>query len=129
MGMARNDIAGLSVLPCSCCQIAVPALAAPSLHLHPASMLAFIECMLAQLAILAACVNHTQVRQGGAGDEIKQFLDARYVGSIESCWRIFKLDMHKSGPMSVRLAVHDADGQVCHNESSRFMMCSYAWSN
>ena len=39
-------------------------------------------------------------------DEIKMFLDARYVSSSEACWRLFKYSMHERTPAVVRLAVH-----------------------
>ena len=61
---------------------------------------------------------HTQVvvEQGEGQDEInqsiKQFLDTRYVESIEACWRIFRFDMHREWPNVVHLAVHDADQHV-----------------
>lgn len=51
--------------------------------------------------------------QGEPQDEIKQYLDARYVGSIEACWRIFRFAMHKEWPNVVRLQVHLPNQQVC----------------
>lgn len=39
-------------------------------------------------------------------DEIKNFLDARYVSAAESCWRIFSYPMHKEFPASQRLDIH-----------------------
>jgi hypothetical protein len=39
-------------------------------------------------------------------DEIKQYLDARFVGSNEACWRLFMFYMHKEFPNVVRLQVH-----------------------
>ena len=51
--------------------------------------------------------------QGEARDEIREFLDARYVGSVEACWQIFKFAMHKEWPNVVRLQVHLPNQQVC----------------
>ncbi len=39
-------------------------------------------------------------------DEIKMYLDARYVSSSESMWRIFHFKMHGRSPNVQRLAVH-----------------------
>jgi hypothetical protein len=39
-------------------------------------------------------------------DEIKRFIDARYVSSPESVWRIFQNDLHSQEPNVVRLQVH-----------------------
>jgi hypothetical protein len=39
-------------------------------------------------------------------DEIKMFVDGRYIGPPESAWRIFHFDMHTQMPNVVRLPVH-----------------------
>ncbi|CEP10635.1 hypothetical protein [Parasitella parasitica] len=39
-------------------------------------------------------------------DEIKNFLDARYVSAAEACWRLFSFPMHKEYPACQRLDVH-----------------------
>ena len=57
-------------------------------------------------------------------DEVQQFIDVRYVGSIEACWRIFRFGMHKEWPNVVRLAVHLPNEQVC----SHPLMRSYAFN-
>jgi len=44
-------------------------------------------------------------------DEIKMYLDARYVSSSESIWRIFHYKMHGRSPTVQRLAVHLQDQQ------------------
>jgi len=44
-------------------------------------------------------------------DEIKMFLDARYVSASESIWRIFHYRMHGRAPKVQRLAVHLPDYQ------------------
>ncbi len=38
-------------------------------------------------------------------DEIKRFVDARYVSAMESAWRIFHFPMHELSPNIVRLQV------------------------
>ena len=39
-------------------------------------------------------------------DEIKNFVDARYVGPHEACWRIFGFDIHSRDPAVQILSVH-----------------------
>lgn len=39
-------------------------------------------------------------------DEIQQYLDSRYIGSIEALWRIFSFRMHEEVPSVQRLALH-----------------------
>ncbi len=39
-------------------------------------------------------------------DEIKRYIDARYVSAPEGVWRIFHFDLHKQSPNVVRLQVH-----------------------
>jgi hypothetical protein len=41
-----------------------------------------------------------------SNDEIKTYLDARYISSCESCWRIFGYDLHENRPNIYRLEVH-----------------------
>ena len=40
-------------------------------------------------------------------DEISRFLDSRYVGPPEACWRLLEYPMHDKSHTIVRLAVHD----------------------
>ncbi len=51
---------------------------------------------------------------GGAEEvnqnEVAQYQEARYIGPVEACWRIFSLAMHGGGPAVERLPVH-LDGQ------------------
>lgn len=49
--------------------------------------------------------------QDDNGDEIKSFLDSRYVSASEACWRIFSFPMHKEYPPHQRLAIHLKDEQ------------------
>ena len=39
-------------------------------------------------------------------DEVKDFIDARYVGPPESCWRLLSFDMHGKSHVVERLPVH-----------------------
>lgn len=39
-------------------------------------------------------------------DEIKLYLDARYVSAIEATWRIYHLPLHSRNPSVVRLQIH-----------------------
>src|SRR6266542_2254871 len=45
-------------------------------------------------------------------DKIKMYLDARYVSSSESIWRIFHYKMHRCTPKVQRLAVHLPNHQM-----------------
>lgn len=39
-------------------------------------------------------------------DEIDKFLNGRYVGSTEACWRIFQYEMHFQSHTIIRLDFH-----------------------
>ena len=39
-------------------------------------------------------------------NEVQDFLDARYVGAPEACWRLFEFPLHTKSHQVVRLAVH-----------------------
>ena len=39
-------------------------------------------------------------------DEVRDFIDARYVGPPESCWRLLSFDMHGKSHVVERLPVH-----------------------
>jgi len=45
-------------------------------------------------------------------DEIKKYLDYRYVFASEAMWRIFKFDMHEQFPIVVRLQYHLPNQQM-----------------
>ncbi|XP_021729317.1 uncharacterized protein LOC110696333 [Chenopodium quinoa] len=47
-----------------------------------------------------------EVRQGNIVDEIKQYLDCRYVSAIEACWRIFEFDLQHQYPSTELLQFH-----------------------
>jgi hypothetical protein len=51
-------------------------------------------------------------------NEIKLYLDARYVSAPEACWRLFSFKMHKEYPASQRLQVHlENEQQVYFDET------------
>ncbi|KAK4509476.1 uncharacterized protein ATC70_007828 [Mucor velutinosus] len=51
-------------------------------------------------------------------DEIKKFLDARYVSASEACWGIMSFPMHKEYPSTQRLDIHlENDRRVYFNEN------------
>lgn len=47
-----------------------------------------------------------QQRPSETIDEIKQFLDGRYLAAPEACWRLFHFSLHKEAPSVTRLQVH-----------------------
>jgi len=47
-------------------------------------------------------------------NEIKEYLDSRYISAAESCWRIFEFNMHKESPSVTRLPVHLEDEQLVY---------------
>jgi hypothetical protein len=47
-------------------------------------------------------------------DEIKEYLDACYIGSIESCWHMNEFSMHAETPHVYRLPVHLEDQQTVY---------------
>ena len=49
--------------------------------------------------------NRTTMVLGGV-DEIKQYLDACYIGPPEAAWRLFSHPMHQEVPNVIRLALH-----------------------
>ena len=54
-------------------------------------------------------------REGAqAIDEIKDYVDARYISAIESCWHIFEFPMHGEKPTVYHLAVHLPDQQLVY---------------
>ncbi len=52
-------------------------------------------------------------------DEIKAYLEERYVSAFEASWRLFSFRMHEGTPSITRLAVHEPGmHQVMYNESA-----------
>lgn len=49
--------------------------------------------------------------EGETLNEVEQYLNARYIGPIEACWRLFEFSMHLELPTVYRLPVHLADEQ------------------
>lgn len=56
-------------------------------------------------------------------DEIKMYLDARYVSASESIWRIFHYKMHGRFPAVQRLAVHLPDQQSVTFREGEDLQC------
>lgn len=50
--------------------------------------------------------DRTTMQFGHEPDEIKQYIDARYIGASEAAWRLFGMNMHEEVPNVVRLALH-----------------------
>ncbi|XP_058741706.1 uncharacterized protein LOC131614094 [Vicia villosa] len=51
------------------------------------------------------------------GDEIKQYLDCRYVSPSEACWRIFSFPIHGRSPAVERLYFHlEGDNSVYYTD-------------
>ena len=47
-------------------------------------------------------------------DEIKQYLDARYVSAPEAMWRLLENSMHERSHAVIRLAIHLPDEQLVY---------------
>jgi hypothetical protein len=45
-------------------------------------------------------------------NEIKEYIDGRYIGPIEACWHIFEFPMHEESPTVYRLPIHLKDEQM-----------------
>ena len=56
-------------------------------------------------------------------DEIKMYLDARYISSSESIWQIFCYKMHGRSPSVQRLAVHLPDQQSVTFRKGEDLQC------
>ena len=51
-------------------------------------------------------IAHVEINETLAHDEIKTYLDARYVSAPEAAWRLFTFPMHKQSHSTIRLALH-----------------------
>src|SRR5579859_5261006 len=51
-----------------------------------------------------------QWEENEAFNEVKDYLDARYVSASKACWRIFEFKMHRNLPSVEQLPVHTKDG-------------------
>ena len=47
-------------------------------------------------------------------DEIKKYVDARYVSASEASWRLFSYTMHEENPPHQRLAIHLPNQQTIY---------------
>jgi len=56
--------------------------------------------------------HHHNGPNGREGDEILDYLDARYVGPCEAAWRLSQFEMHARKPAICRLQVHLEDQQM-----------------
>ena len=57
---------------------------------------------------------------GISKDEIKQYLDVRYVSAHEACWRMLERELHTQVPAVMALTVHEKDHQnVTFNPNTR----------
>src|SRR5206468_658983 len=45
-------------------------------------------------------------------NEVKEYLDARYVSAPEACWRIFEFGLHLTKPSVIRLPIHEPNKQA-----------------
>lgn len=71
-------------------------------------------------------------------DEVKAFLDSRYISSVEAAWRLFEFAMHLEWPSVYRLPVHlenqqtvsyrdDDNAQEVMNEAANKDTCLTGW--
>jgi hypothetical protein len=56
--------------------------------------------------------DRTTMEFGNCEDEVKLYLDARYVSACEGCWRLYHFWMHEEKPAIIRLQVHTEDEQL-----------------
>src|SRR6266581_7876885 len=56
--------------------------------------------------------DRTTMQFGRCQDEVKQYLDARYVSSCEALWRLYLFHMQEQVPNVVRLQVHLCNQQA-----------------
>src|SRR6266511_5057601 len=56
--------------------------------------------------------DRTTMEFGNCEDEVKMYLDARYVSACESGWRLYHFWMHEEKPAVVRLQVHTENEQL-----------------
>ena len=65
--------------------------------------------------------DRTTMEFGTCENEIKQYLDARYVSSCEAIWRLYFFEMHERQPSVMHLQVHLPDEQtVVYNPNRVF---------
>jgi hypothetical protein len=72
--------------------------------------------------------NNSQQNEINHNDEPQSYIDARYVGPVEACWRIYKFPLHYNYPSVTRLSVHDINGQFVQfdpeNPSFNDVLCA-----
>ncbi|XP_071726453.1 uncharacterized protein [Rutidosis leptorrhynchoides] len=65
------------------------------------------------------CSTSTDIEQNSNVDEIKNFVDARFICAPEACWRIFNFPIHSREPAVQILAVHLKDMQLVKFHSNQ----------
>ena len=60
-------------------------------------------------------------------DEIKTYIDGRYIGAPEAIWRIFHFPIHEQVPPVVRLQVCFANVHVSLCTHTNIILDSFAW--
>ncbi|XP_071719049.1 uncharacterized protein [Rutidosis leptorrhynchoides] len=65
------------------------------------------------------CSTSTDIVQNSNVDEIKNFVDARFICAPEACWRIFNFLIHSRKPAVQILAVHLKDMQLVKFHSNQ----------
>jgi hypothetical protein len=65
-----------------------------------------------EIASAATQNGSEEARHNEQVDEIKQYLDARYVSTSEGTWRLFKTPIHDRSPAIERLPVHLPNQQL-----------------
>ena len=61
--------------------------------------------------------DRTTMQFGTCQDEVKLYLDARYICSCESCWCLYEFKMHEESPSVMRLQVHlEGEDLISWNE-------------
>ena len=72
-------------------------------------------------------------KQIGDVNEIKSYLDCRYIYACETCWRIYQFDIHYRTPLVEQLSFHLLDEQTVtftDNQGARNVIDRYdTWNS
>lgn len=97
---------------------------------HPPELLVEFDCHInleVCATIKAVKYVHKYIYKGpdratleiqGPVDEVKAYLDSRYISAMEAAWRIFEFPMHLEYPSVYRLSVHLPDRQLIHFDAA-----------
>ena len=97
---------------------------------HPPELLVEFDCHInleVCATIKAVKYVHKYIYKGpdratleiqGPVDEVKAYLDSRYVSAMEAAWCIFEFPMHLEYPSVYRLSVHLPDRQLIHFDAA-----------